>query len=552
MKSFRLHLFAVPLLILGVIGIIGGVLLLQGIQRWVIARGDVEIEWRLNNLSHAIDSGLPDATIEAMDRLADLIGAGDPIRITIIDEDGAVLGDSSLSVDQVFALDNHLDRPEVVAASATGTGVSTRFSNSMKVDFRYIANRHQSPTFDGYLRASMPMNELQSMVAQQKSVISMVGIVMLVTAILFSIFAARYLSRLANAPLLELENRVRERTREIEQIQNFCHMMTACETVEEIGECLSSAGKSLSGTASGALAILKPSLNQLDVVAEWGTDQASSTSYSPKDCWGLRRGQIHVSDAQHEGLRCKHGHPSASEICIPLVAQGTTLGVLHIAGSHDEVANANTSATIDTLAENIGLSLANIGLRESLQFQAIRDPLTGLFNRRYLEESLNQEVQRALRKDGSFGVMMVDVDHFKDFNTNFGHKAGDYVLREIASIMAKSMRGEDIACRYGGEEFTLINVDSEVDVTVRRAEEVLERIRSRTFEYGGQSIGFVTVSIGVSSFPESGETVDELLAAADRALFIAKENGRDQVHSAVDPSMARIPATVANGETSAE
>jgi diguanylate cyclase (GGDEF)-like protein len=180
----------------------------------------------------------------------------------------------------------------------------------------------------------------------------------------------------------------------------------------------------------------------------------------------------------------------------------------------------------------LSLSLSNIRLRENLSNQSIRDPLTGLFNRRYVEENLQREISRAARKKEPVGVVMIDIDHFKTFNDLHGHAAGDRVLVELAGFLQSQMRGADIVCRYGGEEFTLILPECTLDNTIRRANQLVADARQTTVQDGGRTLGHITLSMGVAAYPEHGANPAALLAAADAVLYKAKQAGRDRVVSA--------------------
>ena len=186
-------------------------------------------------------------------------------------------------------------------------------------------------------------------------------------------------------------------------------------------------------------------------------------------------------------------------------------------------------ALANMFAEQVALSLANIRLREALRSQSIRDPLTSLYNRRYLEEMMDRETRRAIRADSGLGVLMLDLDHFKRFNDTFGHDAGDAVLRETASFLSKSVRAEDIVCRFGGEEFMILLPGADLATTEARAERIRSRLRDVTVVYEGQSLGIITVSIGVAEAPQHGTSPQALIAAADAALYRAKREGRDRV-----------------------
>jgi diguanylate cyclase (GGDEF)-like protein len=181
------------------------------------------------------------------------------------------------------------------------------------------------------------------------------------------------------------------------------------------------------------------------------------------------------------------------------------------------------------VADQLGLAVANLKLRETLRNQSIRDPLTGLFNRRYLEETLEREIKRAERGRGAVGVVMLDLDRFKNFNDTFGHNVGDMLLAELGRLLQTSIRTSDVACRYGGEEFVLVIPDADVEVTCQRAERVREAVKRLFVSCRGQSVGSVTVSAGVAAYPTHGVTAEALVQAADAALYRAKSDGRDRV-----------------------
>jgi diguanylate cyclase (GGDEF)-like protein len=219
---------------------------------------------------------------------------------------------------------------------------------------------------------------------------------------------------------------------------------------------------------------------------------------------------------------------------VPLVAQGESLGVLQLQfpepeeGRHDP----GGERLIQLLAENLALALANLKLRETLRYQSIRDPLTGLFNRRYLEESLERELHRARRGKRAVAVLMLDLDHFKRFNDEHGHAAGDALLREVGGLLKNKVRGSDVACRYGGEELAIILPEAELRDAAHRADQIRDAIRRLAIQQAGQTLGSVTVSIGIATYPQHGESVEQLLSQADAALYRAKDLGRDRVELA--------------------
>jgi diguanylate cyclase (GGDEF)-like protein len=168
-----------------------------------------------------------------------------------------------------------------------------------------------------------------------------------------------------------------------------------------------------------------------------------------------------------------------------------------------------------------------------LREQSVRDPLTGLFNRRYMEETLGRELLRASRNQLSLGIIMLDVDGFKGFNDTYGHAAGDAVLRELGNLLLGNIRGEDVACRYGGDEFIIVLPGASKEMARERAERLSDYARHFNIQFKGQTLGTVTLSLGIAVFPENGSTRVEVLKAADVALYHAKHEGGNQIVIAI-------------------
>jgi diguanylate cyclase (GGDEF)-like protein len=181
------------------------------------------------------------------------------------------------------------------------------------------------------------------------------------------------------------------------------------------------------------------------------------------------------------------------------------------------------------MAKLTALALSNIMHHEALQNYAIYDSLTGLFNRRYMEETLKREISRVARNKEPLGLIMVDIDHFKNFNDSYGHAAGDMLLRSIGDFFKDRIRREDIACRYGGEDFVLIMPGSSLENTCRRAEQLHEDIKRVRVRHRGTFISSVEVSMGVVVFSEHGTSAELLLESADKALYKAKSLGRNRI-----------------------
>jgi diguanylate cyclase (GGDEF)-like protein len=220
---------------------------------------------------------------------------------------------------------------------------------------------------------------------------------------------------------------------------------------------------------------------------------------------------------------------------MPLAAQGETLGILHLC----EPNAAENPQWLDErrqilrgIVDTLALALAHLRLRETLRQQSIRDPNTGLFNRRYLEETSSRELRRMERSHLPLVMIMLDVDHFKQFNDTFGHEAGDLVLKQVASTMLDNAREADVVSRYGGEEFALVMPGASLQEGAERAETLRVAVKQLHVTHRGRTLGTITVSLGVAVYPEHGASWSELANAADHALYKAKEEGRDRVVTA--------------------
>lgn len=216
------------------------------------------------------------------------------------------------------------------------------------------------------------------------------------------------------------------------------------------------------------------------------------------------------------------------------MAKGDVVGFFHLqaparfpADQAKDWLEQYTDLTI-TMAEHIALALANITLRNHLRDQSLRDPLTGLFNRRYLEEAASRELQRAERNEQQLAVMVLDIDHFKQFNDEHGHQAGDDVLINVANVLQQQFRGDDVVCRFGGEEFVALLTNINQQQTMQRAEQLRSTIAQSKWLIDGKPLT-VTVSVGAALYPAHGTDLDGLISLADEALYQAKNAGRNQV-----------------------
>ena len=321
------------------------------------------------------------------------------------------------------------------------------------------------------------------------------------------------------------------RTDEMKQLSELGELLQSCRTLDEAGPVIERSAAALFSETSGGVYLLRSSQNLLEAVASWG-GRAGEPLFPPDDCWALRRGRPYRLAHGAEGIPCRHlpHRESTASLCVPMMARGEALGLLHVCFPEHAPVTESAEQLVNMVAESVSLAVANLRLHESLQRQSIRDPLTGLFNRRYMEESFEREIRRANRTDQPVTVVMFDLDHFKLFNDTHGHGAGDRVLQELGHVLKRTCRGEDIACRYGGEEFTVILPGVSLAQARAYAESVREQIANLRIEYRREWLGPVTITAGVAVYPTHGRTAEAALAAADAALYDAKRAGRNAVH----------------------
>lgn len=347
----------------------------------------------------------------------------------------------------------------------------------------------------------------------------------------------------ANRKINLLLEDARRQTDEVTQISELGSLLQACSAPAEAYCLISERLQRLFPGASGSLALLNPSKNRVESAAEWGPSPPADSSFAPSECWALRRGCTHVFSGTSSVLRCSHLRGEGASICIPLIANGTAIGTLAIQEALVASADPGASHSEDdaftrrrdlilAVGEHVALALANLDLRDALRVQAVRDPLTGLYNRRYMQEFLEREAQRARRRNRPLSVMALDLDNFKLFNDSYGHAAGDYALSLVGEVLLHSVRADDFACRSGGEEFVMILPECSLQQAVARAEQIRIRLRQHPFEYQGIAQKPITVSIGVAAFEETTDRIERLLGCADEALYQAKREGRDRVVAA--------------------
>ncbi|MBC7361675.1 MAG: diguanylate cyclase [Candidatus Aminicenantes bacterium] len=345
---------------------------------------------------------------------------------------------------------------------------------------------------------------------------------------------------------LELEKAIAELQKRNEEAAVLIELGDAfhlARSEKEIVDIALSYARRLFPEESGLLYLRQAKENFLQVGGVWNLDGPREDIINLDDCWALRKSAPYFIISPEKDLVCPHfktnwpiSFPTA---CLPLNSFGETLGLLVVfccqkkpyvkQEAYLEQEIKVKKQLLITFAQRVAMALANIRLRESLKEQSIRDSLTSLYNRRYLEETLERELRRARRAGKPVSVIMLDIDHFKKFNDSYGHEAGDFILQTIARTLERAVRAEDIVCRYGGEEFTVILPGLPLDKAVSRAELILDSVRHLEVNYGKTVIHNITISAGVSAYPDHADQWTELIQLADTALFKAKNEGRNRV-----------------------
>jgi diguanylate cyclase (GGDEF)-like protein/PAS domain S-box-containing protein len=334
----------------------------------------------------------------------------------------------------------------------------------------------------------------------------------------------------ANEQMRQALNELQRRNHETILLNKIGHLLQACQSSAEVYQIIADLAGQMFPDTAGALYSLNTQRTLVSLIVSWGGLPAAKQVFSPDECWALRRGLTQPLGELQMDPCCNHlGEPlPVTSFCLPLQIQGEILGILHLQSERDEALDEAKRQLAYIVVEQVGMALSNLKLREALREQSIRDPLTGLYNRRYMEEALRQQMSRTTRQLHPLGIVMIDIDHFKRFNDTYGHAAGDTLLRKLGQFLQQRIRNEDIACRYGGEEFTLIMPDASLEAARQRAEDLRHEIRKLRVE-GGQSGEAITLSMGIAIHPQHGRTIENVLRAADSALYRAKKEGRDRV-----------------------
>ena len=322
-------------------------------------------------------------------------------------------------------------------------------------------------------------------------------------------------------------------SREVALFGELAEMLQAGDSVQELYTIVATYAEELFPGNAGALYLLEDSNQVLECRISWGNPHPPLPApFGVGGCWSIRRGKPHYREDPREELHCTHiAEPLPSfSLCLPLAGQGKTLGLLYLcAGSAGSTLSASRQLVAAALAYQVALGLSNLKLNDILREQATRDPVTGLYNRRYMQESLEREIQRARPQGGSIGVLALDLDHFKQANDTLGHAAGDALLQAFATLAKGNFGSKDICCRQGGDEFIFILPGCTESDAISRGEGLRKGVEQLARERFPSLATPVTLSAGIAMFPGDAGTPEGLQKFADLALYRAKSLGRNRL-----------------------
>lgn len=347
----------------------------------------------------------------------------------------------------------------------------------------------------------------------------------------FKAFKA-HLIRVKEQERIEIERQA-ELTREIRLLSELNEWLQSSSSLDELFEMVSLFMTKLLPSSAGAVYVYSNSRDVLDGACTWNGGILEA-HIRPNSCWGLRRGRPYIYGDNEVSFRCSHVAPDLEDdvyLCLPILAHGETVGLMHLspaAGASDEDFLSQRKLA-QMAAEQVSLAIANTRMRDELHNKSIRDPLTGLFNRRHFIDVLRSGLERSQHNGQPISLVSIDVDHFKKFNDNYGHDAGDMVLRAVGSTLEEVCNGDQMPCRLGGEEFMVLLPETSLSHAEDVAEMVRVAIEKIVVRYGEKSLPKITVSCGVAGYPNHGRMPQDLMKSADDALYLSKDNGRNRV-----------------------
>jgi len=352
----------------------------------------------------------------------------------------------------------------------------------------------------------------------------------LITTVITLLYAGRVIVEFNQQQ--RMFQRAKESNQQVEELFSMTDMLQAAEDHDDAGAVLMATAMRLLPDFGGALYVFNNSRDRLDIAKSWNIGEGfhPAEALLPGNCWALKRGKPHINDPQRQTLCCMHQIGSAATIEVPMMARGSVYGLLVLATEAEDASELldSTRRLARALADSMSLALSNIALREKLRTQSLRDPLTGLYNRRYMEDALDRYVSLAERSGTATSVVMIDLDNFKRLNDEHGHAKGDAVLRDVAAQLISALRPSDVVSRYGGEELLVILPNCGLEDALHKAEVMRARIEALSEPHGVPISG----SFGVAAVPETSTSPIDVIPMADAALYVAKQAGKNCVRAA--------------------
>lgn len=316
----------------------------------------------------------------------------------------------------------------------------------------------------------------------------------------------------------------------INLLEQLIDSLQACFSTEDADKIIAPLMQQLFPNETGAIYLASPSKTKLKAIAIWGPIPSTSDPiFDPHECIALQRDKIHLVEDTHHSLCCQHIRPNSLPVetcCVPMTVHGDTLGVLYVSSLQRGRISAAEQMAV-TVAKHIGLALANLRLRDSLNNPSFRDPLTNLYNRRYLEEGLEREIRRSESNSQPLGIILFNIDRFQAFINTHNQTAGDLLLREMGMFLLNYIRASDIACRYRSDQFLIMLPETALAETQTQAKLLQQKIKQLDFVYKDYTLDLMTISCGVASYPEHGMTGKSVIEAALVALDSANQQGNE-------------------------
>ena len=450
------------------------------------------------------------------DQLADRIGKTNDVRVSFFLKNGDLLGDSKIPLSEIPTIENHSNRPEIINAIKKGKSSNIRYSNTLNEN---MANFSAYDAQSGYIaRVALNSNVYHRTIINLRWRFSVIVLMTISVMIIFGLLSMRLISRAVSKERALQAQRIADKTREITLIQTLTTMLNGLTCIKDTSRIIENILPKLLPHYSGAIFIAEEENVVLKELSSWGEHWCSGIRVPSK--W---RQKI---SANIDTVSTNDLHIVNNVIYAGLKTDKVDLGVIYLISPSNKISEKDQQL-LNSITHQISFALANLSIKDQLRDQAIRDPLTNLYNRRFMFEAFEQVLNRAERHHSSLALLMIDIDDFKVFNDNYGHDAGDHVLIEVAHILTTKVRLEDIACRYGGEEFCIICPDTNLHEAYALAEKIRGYIFELNLSLANKTLGKITISTGVSIYPNHGEDCQNLLKSADQALYSAKDKGRN-------------------------